>query len=147
MGGPCSQWEGERKREGGIDLNKAHIDNPHGSDLNKYLKPGAPKPEFRKSQAAEPTVEQIQGDNLTSLAKTSHKQFSQEVVDQIYNNDIKGSSFSIKRVMMLEFSQYMENFLGHNFTTEKSSLSLLMSILVIVNESPGSACRPGLRSS
>jgi intron-binding protein aquarius len=92
-------------------------------------------------------VEQIQGDNLTSLAKTSHKQFSQEVVDQIYNNDIKGSSFSIKRVMMLEFSQYMENFLGHNFTTEKSSLSLLMSILVIVNESPGSACRPGLRSS
>jgi intron-binding protein aquarius len=55
-------------------------------------------------------------------------------VDQIYNNDIKGSSFSIKRVMMLEFSQYMENFLWPNFMAEKSSLSHMMSILVIVNE-------------
>jgi len=87
-------------------------------------------------------VEQIQGDTLTSLAKTywapgtrqTHQQFSQEVVDQIYNNDIKGSAFSIKRVMMLEFSQYLENFLWPNFTAEKSSLSHLMSIVVIVNE-------------
>ena len=55
-------------------------------------------------------------------------------MDQIYNNDIKGSAFCIKRVMMLEFSQYMENFLWPNFMAEKSSLSHMMSILVIVNK-------------
>ena len=39
---------------------KAKIANPHGSDVSRYLKKGAPKPEFRKSRAAEPTVDQIQ---------------------------------------------------------------------------------------
>ena len=132
---------GRGRGRGGFD-SKAQLDNPHGSDLNKYLKPGAPKPEFRKSRAAEPTVEQIQGDTLTSLAKTywapntrqTHQPFSSEVVDQIYNNDIKGSAFSIKRVMMLEFSQYLENFLWPNYSPNTASLSHLMSIVVIVNE-------------
>lgn len=39
---------------------RANLANPHGADLTKYLKKGAPKPEFKKSRAAEPTVDQIQ---------------------------------------------------------------------------------------
>ena len=66
---------------------KAHLANPHGADLNKYLKAGAPKPEFKRARANEPTVDQIQSDNLTALAKTywapqtkkNHVDFNPEV--------------------------------------------------------------------
>jgi hypothetical protein len=76
---------------------KANLANPHGADLNKYLKAGAPKPEFKRSRANEPTVDQIQSDNLTALAKTywapqtkkNHVDFNMEVVTEIYQNDIK----------------------------------------------------------
>jgi len=109
--------------------------------VTKYLKEGAPKPDFRKSRRAEPTVEQIQSDNLTGLARSywapntdqPHAGFSPKVVDQIYQSDILGAGFSIKRIMMLEFSQYLENFLWPNFT-ETSNLAHLLSIVVVVNE-------------
>ena len=121
---------------------QANLNNPHGADLNKYLKPGAPKPEFRRSRAPEPTVDQIQGDNLNSLAKKywapgakqAHAPFAIEVVEQIYKNDMKGSNFSIKRIMMLEFSQFLENFLWPNYTAETTSLAHVMAIVIIVNE-------------
>ena len=45
---------------GAPDSQQAHIPDPHGADVTKYLKPGAPKPDFRKSRRAEPTVDQIQ---------------------------------------------------------------------------------------
>ena len=138
----CWSMQGGRGGGQGWGRTQANISNPHGSDLNKYLKPGAPKPQFRRSRAAEPTVDQIQGDNLTSLAKTywapgakqAHKPFSIEVVEQIYKNDIKGSNFSIKRIMMLEFSQFLENFLWPNYSDETTSLSHIMAIVIIVNE-------------
>ena len=38
--------------------------------MTKYLKEGAPKPDFRRSRRAEPTVDQIQADNLTGLARS-----------------------------------------------------------------------------
>ena len=57
-----------------------------------------------------------------------------KVVEQIYKNDIKGSNFSIKRIMMLEFSQFLENFLWPNFSEETTSLDHIMAIVVIVNE-------------
>merc|ERR1719193_334609 len=123
------------------DTRQAHIPDPHGADVTKYLKAGAPKPEFRKSRRAEPTVEQIQSDNLTTLAKTywapntgkPHADFSPAVVDQIYQADMKGAGYSIKRIMMLEFSQYLENFLWPHFK-EDSNLAHLLSIVVVVNE-------------
>ena len=66
--------------------------------------------------------------------KHAHQPFSIEVVEKIYTNDIKGSNFSIKRIMMLEFSQFLENFLWPNFTQETSSLAHIMAIVIIVNE-------------
>ena len=141
-GGRGGHYGWSMQTQQGWGKQKANLQNPHGSDINKYLKPGAPKPEFRKSRATEPTVDQIQGDNLTSIAKTywapgsktPHQPFSSELVDQIYNNDIKGSNFSVKRIMMLEFSQFLENFLWPNYSSETTSLAHLMAIVVIVNE-------------
>jgi len=109
--------------------------------MTKYMKAGAPKPVFRKARTSEPTVEQIQADNLTSLARNywapTHGKpkgdFSPSVVEQIYKSDMVGSGFSIKRIMMLEFSQYLENFLWPNYRPE-CGLSHVMSIVIIVNE-------------
>jgi len=106
------------------------------------MKKGAPKPDFKRSRASEPTVDQIQSDNLTALAKTywaphtakNHVDYNPDVVEEIYKNDIKGSSFSIKRIMMLEFSQYLENFLWPNFKADTGTLAHVMSIILIVNE-------------
>lgn len=36
--------------------------------------------------------------------------------------------------MMLEFSQYLENYLWPNYETDKSSHAHLMSIVVMLNE-------------
>jgi len=46
---------------------------------------------------------------------------------------MKGAGYSIKRIMMLEFSQYLENFLWPHFK-EDSNLAHLLSIVVVVNE-------------
>jgi intron-binding protein aquarius len=151
------------------DTRQANLPDPHGADLTKYLKPGAPKPEFRKSRRAEPTVDQIQvgggwdgqlhplltvgqpdwpGPHLLGAqhrtdarrvqvtpfpATRSNALSSPAVVKQIYDSDIKGAGFSIKRIMMLEFSQYLENFLWPNYS-DSSSLAHLLSIVIVVNE-------------
>ena len=65
---------------------------------------------------------------MTALAKTywspatskNHVQYNATVVDEIYKTDIKGSNYSIKRIMMLEFSQYLENYLWANFDVSNS---------------------------
>ena len=40
--------------------HSAKLATPHGADVSKYLKKGAPKPNFKRSRAPEPTVDQIQ---------------------------------------------------------------------------------------
>ena len=86
-------------------------------------------------------MDQIQSDNLTTLARNywapntgkPHAEYSPAVIEQIYSADIKGAGFSIKRIMMLEFSQYLENFLWPNYSSS-SSLGHVLSIVVVVNE-------------
>ncbi|KAK2567367.1 RNA helicase aquarius [Acropora cervicornis] len=55
-----------------------------------------------------PTVEQISSDRLT------------QIIDDIYRKEIKGSKFAVKRIMLLEFSQYLENYLWTNFESSKT---------------------------
>jgi hypothetical protein len=94
-----------------------------------------------KRSAAAPTVDQIQSDNLTELASqywapqtmAKHKPFDPKVINMIYKDDIKKTEFSTKRVMMLEFSQFLENYLWPNFD-EKSSREHVLAIVLIINE-------------
>lgn len=88
-----------------------------------------------------PTVQQIQKDRITQLAEKywaphaieKHLEFDSSVVEDIYLQDIRGSNFSIRRIMVLEFSQYLENFLWPNYKPGVS-LAHIMSIVVMVNE-------------
>ncbi|XP_018324373.1 RNA helicase aquarius [Agrilus planipennis] len=88
-----------------------------------------------------PTVEQINADRLTQLAEkywaphTSHEHlpFDSDVVEDIYLVDIKGSNFSVRRIMVLEFSQYLENFLWPNYGPNATHAHM-MSIVAMLNE-------------
>lgn len=44
------------------------------------------------------------------------------------------SSFAVRRIMMLEFSQYVENFLWPNFGPSTVNLAHILSIVVMINE-------------
>ncbi|CAH1983375.1 unnamed protein product [Acanthoscelides obtectus] len=90
---------------------------------------------------AVPTIEQISADRITELAekywaphsKEKHLDFDPNVIEDIYMQDIRGSNFSIRRIMVLEFSQYLENYLWPNYKPG-ASYSHMLSIVIMVNE-------------
>ena len=64
----------------------------------------------------------------------NHSEFDAEIVDQIYMQEIRGSKFTIRRIMMLEFSQYLENYLWPHYKPGTSSSHQGLSIVIMVNE-------------
>jgi intron-binding protein aquarius len=52
----------------------------------------------------------------------------------IYFKEIDASNFAIRRIMMLEFSQYLENYLWPNYKTGEASKYHMISIVVMLNE-------------
>ncbi|XP_065342666.1 RNA helicase aquarius [Cloeon dipterum] len=95
-----------------------------------------------KAKGPAPTLEQINADRITQLANqywapyAAEKRlpFNSKVVDEIYCKEIKESNFAVRRIMMLEFSQYVENFLWPNFGPDTKNLAHLLSIVVMINE-------------
>lgn len=95
-----------------------------------------------KSKGPAPTVDQINADRITQLAnqywaphtKQNHLPFDKAIVEDIYTREIFGSKFSIRRTMMLEFSQYLENYLWPNYATGEATHAHMMSIVVMLNE-------------
>lgn len=88
-------------------------------------------------------VVQIAADQLTKVANenwssaaSSAKQppkFRPELVVEIYKRELGGSSANppkLKRVMLLEISQYLENYLWPNFDAETASHAHIMSVMV-----------------
>ncbi|KAJ8928414.1 hypothetical protein NQ314_019003 [Rhamnusium bicolor] len=88
-----------------------------------------------------PTVEQIISDRITQLAekywaphsKEKHLEYDPNIIEDIYMQDIRGSNFSIRRIMVLEFSQYLENYLWPNYKPG-ASYAHMLSIVIMVNE-------------
>ncbi|TNM95300.1 hypothetical protein fugu_016383 [Takifugu bimaculatus] len=92
-------------------------------------------------KVAAPSVAQINAEYVTQLANkywaphaTNKLPFDLKVMGDIYETEIVQSKFSIRKIMLLEFSQYLENYLWVNYTPEVSSHAFLMSICCIVNE-------------
>ncbi|CAG5126687.1 unnamed protein product, partial [Candidula unifasciata] len=94
----------------------------------------------KKSSAI--TVEQIQEDRITELAfknwspeaRKNNVPFKPQIVEEIYQKELAGSNFSTKRIMMLEFSRYLENYLWPNYKRGKATTAHVMSIAALVNE-------------
>ncbi|KAK6179554.1 hypothetical protein SNE40_011884 [Patella caerulea] len=99
------------------------------------------QPQTEKKRGAL-TVEQIQSDKITQLAQEfwsteaikNGAAFNPGIIEEIYKEEIIKTNFSSKRIMMLEFSRFLENYLWKNYDPNKSTLAHIMSIAVIVNE-------------
>lgn len=100
--------------------------------------------EAGKTKAAAPTVDQIQSDVITELASkywlpggnAKKLPFDPKVITEIYGSEIVGTRFNLRRIMMLEFSQYLERYLWPNYGTGgiQSSIAHVLSIIIMVNE-------------
>ena len=86
-------------------------------------------------------MDQIQSDRLTQFAQKywapqtakKHSDFSDEVIEDIYKVDLKTPESNMRRVMMLEFSQYLENYLWPHYN-ETATAAHTLSIVYMVNE-------------
>ncbi|EFJ49751.1 hypothetical protein VOLCADRAFT_104194 [Volvox carteri f. nagariensis] len=93
------------------------------------------------------TVAEIVTDKLTKLAQRNWSNaararhppptFKPKLVSSIYRDELGGAGTrgpSFKRVMLLEVSQYLENYLWPNFDPETATFEHVMSIVLMVNE-------------
>ncbi|XP_008795569.2 RNA helicase aquarius [Phoenix dactylifera] len=94
------------------------------------------------------TLLEIQRDRLTKIAAANwlktggadaaaHK-FDPELVREIYETELLVSgdrkTVPLQRVMILEVSQYLENYLWPNFDPEAATFEHIMSMILMVNE-------------
>ncbi|ELT95764.1 hypothetical protein CAPTEDRAFT_198998 [Capitella teleta] len=87
----------------------------------------------KPKSAPAPTVEQIQADEITQVANDYWAPHSTQA-KKPFNPKVSYSLFSVKRVMLLEFSQYLENYLWPNFKDGQASQEHVLSIVAMVNE-------------
>ncbi|KAE8038343.1 hypothetical protein FH972_010865 [Carpinus fangiana] len=110
----------------------------------------AEKPVVAKPGGALPstiTLSEIQRDRLTKIAAENwsraggtkpEKPFEPELVKEIYETElvVRGGRkpVPLQRVMILEVSQYLENYLWPNFDPETATFEHVMSMIIMVNE-------------
>ncbi|WKY11101.1 hypothetical protein Q1695_003001 [Nippostrongylus brasiliensis] len=86
------------------------------------------------------TVDALQKETITEVASKfwapfskTHAAYSAPLVDTIYQHEMLDTHFNPRKIIMLEFSQYLECYLWPNYT-ENASVAHVMSIAVMVNE-------------
>lgn len=114
-------------------------------------KPLESKPKPNSSFPSSITLVEIQRDRLTKIAEENwlsksdgddsqkkKKGFSEELVKEIYETEllVKGGrkTVPLQRVMILEVSQYLENYLWPNFDPVESTFEHVMSMILMINE-------------
>lgn len=73
----------------------------------------------------------------TALAKKPPPKFQASIVDDIYSKELHGDKDeppTLKRIMVLEISQFLENYLWPHFDAESASPQHVMAIAVMINE-------------
>ncbi|XP_067847483.1 RNA helicase aquarius [Heptranchias perlo] len=88
-----------------------------------------------------PTVSQINAEYVTQLSNRywaphvkKKMTFDSKIIEDVYQKEIVKTKFAIRKIMLLEFSQYLENYLWLNYSPAVSSNAYLMSICCMVNE-------------
>ena len=92
-----------------------------------------------RAQIAEDPLSKIAEANwsATALARPKPPPFKAKLVADIYKKHLGGASEKppgLKRTMLLELSQYLENYLWPHFTEADASYEHVMSIVLLVNE-------------
>ncbi|KAK6037807.1 hypothetical protein COOONC_24688 [Cooperia oncophora] len=93
-----------------------------------------------KAASAIVTVDALQKETITEVASKfwapfskTHAPYSAPLVDTIYQHEMIETHFNPRKIIMLEFSQYLECYLWPNYT-EQASVAHVMSIVVMLNE-------------
>lgn len=132
-----------RRGRANLPFNRGGRIAPYSKDGgHKARSKGATDPSRFKSRTQAPTMDQIQQDRLTSLANQywapqtlkKHSDYNKEVIEEVYSKDLNTPESNVRRVMMLEFSQYLENYLWPNFNYDQASKGHVLSIVYMVNE-------------
>ncbi|KAL6288695.1 hypothetical protein ACE6H2_006205 [Prunus campanulata] len=133
---------------GAYDFKRHHVaeypvEQPH--------QPGD-KPVEAKAGSSLPssiTLSEIQRDRLTMIAAANWSKtgdtsqpkqpFEPELVKEIYQTELsvkegQRKTVPLQRVMILEVSQYLENYLWPNFDPETATFEHVMSMILMVNE-------------
>ena len=93
------------------------------------------------------TLSEIQRDRLTKIAASNwtkssiedvEREFKPDLVKEIYETELVVSggtkTVPLQRVMILEVSQYLENYLWPNFDPDTASFEHIMSMILMINE-------------
>lgn len=107
--------------------------------------PHPPPPPMRdkhRKRKGGPTMAQIISDPLTLLSLNvwapqiplSHRCYFPDLINDIYYRECIKTGFSTRRLMVLELSQYLENYLWPHYNPINATHSHVMSIVSMVNE-------------
>ncbi|XP_039491433.1 RNA helicase aquarius [Drosophila santomea] len=103
----------------------------------------APPAKTTKEKSGSLTVAQLSSDVIWQLAsqywtpdtKADHLPYSANIIERIYKEEIgDGGAQSARRINMLEFSQYLEQYLWPHYQRETATHAHLMSIVIMANE-------------
>ncbi|RUP52309.1 hypothetical protein BC936DRAFT_148196 [Jimgerdemannia flammicorona] len=87
-----------------------------------------------------PTLAEIQADSVSIVAeklwsnKEGHVSWDFGIVKSIYRDELVKTNFNIRKIMLLEFSQYLEKYLWPNFNETDASSVYVLSIVLMINE-------------
>ncbi|XP_002000180.3 RNA helicase aquarius [Drosophila mojavensis] len=88
------------------------------------------------------TLDQFSSDVIWQLAsqywspetKDKHLPYNADIIERIYADEISSGKGSARRINMLEFSQYLEQYLWPNYKRKSATHAHLMSIVIMSNE-------------
>lgn len=66
--------------------------------------------------------------------QSEHLPYNATIIEEIYSREINENKHATRRIMMLEFSQYLEKYLWPNYARATATQAHLMSIVAMVNE-------------
>ena len=104
-------------------------------------KSGHVKKKAKTNVGAAPTIQDILEDQLTPIAnqywgpgQTELKAYDAKVIEDIYETELKDSAIVSARLVLLELSSYLENYLWKHFHPTEATFAHIMSIVLMVNE-------------
>ncbi|KAI9307123.1 P-loop containing nucleoside triphosphate hydrolase protein [Cunninghamella echinulata] len=85
------------------------------------------------------TINDIESDPISQLANKYYTsqadpKWEPKLIEDIIQHHLETSNYEPKKVMLLEFTQYLEKYLWPFFDAEKSTLNHVLSICLMVNE-------------
>ncbi|XP_017083650.2 RNA helicase aquarius [Drosophila eugracilis] len=87
------------------------------------------------AQLSSDVIWQLASQYWTPDTKANHLPYSANIIERIYNEEIAGGGVhSARRINMLEFSQYLEQYLWPNYQRDTATHAHLMSIVIMANE-------------